>query len=151
MSNNNSIPNDDDEQEVASETPEQKATHRWEYQPKQQKKWGTVTKQGLVIGRGSKQRIVPPDEVYYLAALGCSNREIADWFGVHENTMSYNFKDYILKAKEETKQKLRQAQLKAALSGNVTMLIWLGKQYLGQSDQPSNTDADKILPWTDDI
>ena len=151
MSNNNSTPLDDEEQEVASVAPDQKATHKWEYQPRQQKKWGTITKQGLILGRGPTQRIVPPDEVYYLAALGCSNREIADWFGVHENTLSYNFKDYILKAKEETKQKLRQAQLKAALTGNVTMLIWLGKQMLGQSDSPNNTDVDKILPWSDDI
>ena len=28
-------------------------------------------------------------------------------------------------------------QWKAAESGNVTMLIWLGKQVLGQSEQPT--------------
>lgn len=31
-------------------------------------------------------------------------------------------------------QMLREAQFEKALSGNATMLIWLGKQYLGQSD-----------------
>lgn len=140
----------DDEQEVTAEAPEQQATHRWEYRARQQQKWGTVTRQGLIVGRAPNQRVIPPDEVYYLASLGCTMREIANWFGVKENTLSYNFQEYIQKAQEETKQKLRQAQIKAALGGNVTMLIWLGKQYLGQSENPAMTDTTKILPWTDD-
>lgn len=149
MSNTNSIPLDDEEQEVSAVAPDQQATHKWEFKGRQSQKWGAVTKQGLVVGRAPHSKIVPPDEVYYLASLGCTSREIADWFGVTESTLKYNFSDYILKAKEETKQKLRQAQLKAALGGNVTMLIFLGKQYLGQSDNPTTVDTDKILPWTD--
>lgn len=30
---------------------------------------------------------------------------------------------------------LRRAQMKLAESGNATMLIWCGKQYLGQTDK----------------
>lgn len=30
------------------------------------------------------------------------------------------------------RMRLRRAQLRLAMDGNVTMLIWLGKQYLGQ-------------------
>jgi len=33
-------------------------------------------------------------------------------------------------------------QFKAALNGNPTMLIWLGKQYLGQRDRPDITGPD---------
>lgn len=33
---------------------------------------------------------------------------------------------------------LRRAQWQAAQAGNPTMLIWLGKQYLGQRDQVSH-------------
>ena len=33
------------------------------------------------------------------------------------------------------KPKLRKAQFDCAMSGNATMLIWLGKQYLGQIDK----------------
>ncbi len=33
------------------------------------------------------------------------------------------------------KPKLRKAQFDCAMSGNATMLIWLGKQYLGQVDK----------------
>lgn len=140
----------DDDRLVESEQPEQQATHKWEFKPRQEQKWGTITKQGLVVGRAPNQKIIPPDEVYYLASLGCSMREMADWFGVTESTFKYNFSEYVIKGKEETKQRLRQAQLKAAYAGNVAMLIWLGKQMLGQADSPANVDTDKILPWQDD-
>lgn len=36
------------------------------------------------------------------------------------------------------RKSLRRKQMKVALDGNVTMLIWLGKQYLGQMDQPED-------------
>lgn len=37
---------------------------------------------------------------------------------------------------------LRAAQYKAAMGGNTTMLIWLGKQRLGQSDKNELTGKD---------
>jgi hypothetical protein len=148
-SQQNPLDEQDNDIEVESQAPEQQAIHKWEFQPRQNPKWGTVEKRGLVVGRKPNQKVIPPDEVYYLASLGCTQREIAEWFGVPEETMKYNFKHYIDKAKEETKQKLRQAQIKLALSGNAVMLIWLGKNMLGQSDQPNTVDTDKILPWSD--
>jgi hypothetical protein len=39
------------------------------------------------------------------------------------------------KGLEHGKSSLRRIQWKTALSGNTTMQIWLGKQYLGQSDR----------------
>jgi len=47
-----------------------------------------------------------------------------------------------------TKQRLRKAQLDLALNKHDrVMLIWLGKQMLGQQDSPVNDDATEILPW----
>lgn len=40
--------------------------------------------------------------------------------------------------------RLRKAQIKAALNGNSTMLVWLGKNRLGQSDSPRG-DGNAIL------
>lgn len=136
---------------LPSEQPEQDLTTypRWEYPERRDPKWGTVTKQGLIVGRAPKQRVIPPDEVYKLATLGCPDREIAQWFDVSESTLRYNFSSYLTKARSHLNQRLRQAQLKLALDGNATMLIWLGKQMLGQSENPHNTDEDKVLPWTD--
>jgi len=99
--------------------------------------------------RGTNQKVVPPDEVYYLASLRCTIKEIAKWFGVSESTMKYNFAEYIDKGYEETKQKLRQAMLQNAWKGNAALQIFLAKNMLGMSDSPTNTDNDKVLPWED--
>lgn len=139
----------EEELEIDAVAPEQQIECKWEFKGRQQAKYGTVTKQGLIVGRAPNQRVIPPDEVYMLASLGCTIREMSDWFDVPESTIKYNFSAYIIKAHEETKQKLRRAQIKAALSGNVTMLIWLGKNMLGQSENPTNTDNSNVLPWTD--
>ena len=34
---------------------------------------------------------------------------------------------------------LRRKQFETALAGNVTMMVWLGKQYLGQKDKTEIT------------
>jgi hypothetical protein len=82
--------------------------------------------------------------------MGCPDREIAEWFEVSESTLKYNFSVYLQKARSQLKQKLRQSQLRVANDGNAAMLIWLGKNLLSQQDNPSNTEDNKPLPWTDD-
>jgi hypothetical protein len=104
---------------------------------------------GYEVGRGLKKRVVVPRDVYELASLGATDREIARWFDINEETLRYNFKDIVAKGREELKNSLRRAQLKLALSGNAVMLIWLGKNILGQSDNPYTNDANEPLPWTD--
>lgn len=105
--------------------------------------------EGVVVGRDKK--IIPPDDVFKLAAIGCKNQEIANWFGIDENTLTYNFSVELLKGKEQLKQSLRRAQIKLALSGNATMLIFLGKNLLGQSDNPVDSEANSPLPWDDNL
>ena len=106
-----------------------------------------MTKEGLVVGRGENKKVVPPDEVIKLAKLWCSMQEIAEWFEIPRETLKYNFSDLIAKGRAETKQALRRSQIKSALGGNTTMLIWLGKNILGQNDNPINNSEDQILPW----
>jgi hypothetical protein len=113
------------------------------------KKLVAVEVYGYQVGRGRNKRIVTPDDVYKLAAIGSNDREIARWFDVNEDTLRYNFADSLAKGREDLTQSLRMAQLKLALSGNAVMLIWLGKNILGQSDTPTNTDDRKALPWSD--
>ena len=112
-------------------------------------KLGEKTVEGKVVGRD--KTIVPAEEVYKLAQIGCKNQEIADWFGIDENTLTYNFSEDITKGRENLKQSLRRAQLKLALSGNATMLIWLGKNILMQQENPVNTDSGSPLPWPEDM
>lgn len=109
---------------------------------------GTKEVEGVIVGRDKK--VIPPEEVYKLAQMGCKNQEIANWFGLDENTLTYNFSVELLKGRESLKQSLRQAQIRLALSGNAVMLIWLGKNILGQSDSPLDSEANQPLPWSDD-
>jgi hypothetical protein len=81
--------------------------------------------------------------------MGCKDSEIADWFGVDENTLRYNFSVELLKGKLALNQSLRQAQIRLALTGNAVMLIWLGKNILGQQETPTNNEANAPLPWSD--
>ena len=147
------ITNEDIETEepIASEPPIQDLDKypRWEYPERRDPKWGEVTKRGLIVGRDRTQRVVPPDDVYKLATMGCPDREIAEWFEISESTLRYNFSSYLTKARAQLKQRLRQAQLRAAIDGNPTMLVWLGKNLLGQSDNPYNSESNQPLPWTE--
>jgi hypothetical protein len=113
------------------------------------KKLKAVEVMGYEVGRGLRKRVVVPKDVYELAALGCSDREIAQWFDINEDTLRYNFADIMQKGREDLKHSLRRAQIKLALSGNAVMLIWLGKNILGQQETPTNGEDQKPLPWQD--
>lgn len=110
---------------------------------------GTKIVKGLVIGRNKV--VVPPEEVEDLAALGCTDRDIANWFGVDENTLRYSFSDYLLKGRENLKISLRRAMLKnACVNLNAAVQIFLAKNMLGMSDNGLVNDGSKVLPFTDD-
>ena len=106
-----------------------------------------ITKIAMIVGRN--QTPVPPDEVELMARIGSTDREIAEHFGITDSTLRYNFTDYLIKGRSELKQRLRQAQLRVAFEGNPTMLIWLGRNILGQNETPLQAGKEP-LPFTDD-
>lgn len=75
-----------------------------------------------------------------LARLHVPKKEIAAIVGCSIDTLDRRFAAIIDKGNAAGKTKLRRLQMDAAERGNVTMLIWLGKQMLGQTDRPS-TDS----------
>jgi len=75
-------------------------------------------------------------QVEFLAGKFWQKSEIAAFLNCHVDTITNRFQEIYLKGRENGKAKLRDLQLRAANSGNVTMLIWLGKQYLNQRDTP---------------
>jgi hypothetical protein len=115
----------------------------------QPKKLVAVEVYGYQVGRGLRKRVVTPEEVFKLAALGCTDKEIALWFDVPYDTLRYNFTDIIAKGRQEMKTALRNAMFKNAMSGNAALQIFLAKNMLGMSDNPGSKDDDKILPWND--
>ena len=76
-----------------------------------------------------------PDKIQMLASFGCSITEIAKYFRIDESTVRKNYKDELETGRESLKVKIRTLQLKFAERGNTALLIWLGKQYLGQTDR----------------
>ena len=79
------------------------------------------------------------DKVEQLAGFGCTNREIASFFDCSETTLTRNYGDFLTKGREKGKIRLRQLQWRAAERGNTSMLIWLGKQVLGQSEKTEHS------------
>ena len=87
-------------------------------------------------------------EVDKLCQIQCTGEEIASFFGISYDTLERRCKEqfkvslaeYIKEKSAKGKSSLRRLQWKAAMNGNVTMLIWLGKQYLGQADKTNYID-----------
>ena len=111
-------------------------------------KYGEKTVTGRVIGRN--KTVIPEEQVAMLSQYHCTNKEMADFFDVPLQTFVDNFRDIITKNRIITKQRLRKAQLDLALNKHDrVMLIWLGKQMLGQSENPVSDVSTQILPWLD--
>jgi hypothetical protein len=112
-------------------------------------KEGTKIVTGLIVGRNKV--VVPPEEVEDLASLGCTNTDIANWFGIDDATLLYNFKQELIKGRENLKISLRRAMLKnACINLNAAVQIFLAKNMLGMSDNGMVSDNSKVLPFTDD-
>ena len=93
------------------------------------------------MARGRPRIKIDYRQVEQLAAMQCTDEEIAAVLGVERSTIKRRKKDddeFCIahkKGQQRGKASLRRMQFKAAEGGNATMLIWLGKQYLGQSDK----------------
>ncbi len=70
-----------------------------------------------------------------MAKQQCKDHTIADALGIPLETFKGHFRERTHKKRAEGKVELHAAQWRQRT--NCTMAIWLGKQYLGQSDQAS--------------
>jgi len=78
-------------------------------------------------------------------SLGCTVQEVSANTGVSVSVLYANFKNVIKTGMDSFKGNLKKAQAKAALGGNPALLIWMGKQYLGQKDRHEGSN----LPQAD--
>jgi hypothetical protein len=78
---------------------------------------------------------VDKDQVLKLASIGCTTEEIASVCKVSKDTIERRFAALLEKGRLNFKSSIRRMQYSSGNGGNVTMQIWLGKQYLGQKDQ----------------
>lgn len=84
-------------------------------------------------------------QVYKLARIGCTNEEIAAITDCSADTIERRFAGALRKGRQKMKMSLRRMQYRVASTGDKTMLIWLGKQYLGQKEAvPPAVDLTKF-------
>ena len=105
--------------------------------------------------RGGRQRKEIDQNTFEgLCEIQCTLEEIAGVLRVSEDTVErwcqrtyeLRFTDTYKKFSAHGKTSLRRHQFEVAAKGNATMLIWLGKQYLGQSDRPI-AEEDEESTW----
>jgi len=94
----------------------------------------------------AKKDISIEKQVEKLASYGLTNKEIAEALGFDDSTLKRKFENFLTKGKANLKQRLKRKQIDVALAGNVSMLIWLGKNYLGQADKlDENGDFEIVI------
>jgi hypothetical protein len=99
---------------------------------------------------GRPKKNIDPLQVEKLAAINCSYAEMAAVLNCSVDLLQRRFPQVIEKGRETGKMSLKRKQYEVAMSGNVTMLIWLGKIILGQrEEQPSVTITAHPSPKTD--
>lgn len=83
------------------------------------------------------------DEFAKLCSIQCTLQEIASWFECSEDTIEravkrekeLSFAEFYEQKAATGKISLRRKQWQLALGGDKTMLIWLGKQHLEQTER----------------
>jgi len=126
--------------------------------PNKKKKKGKNGKQGEGGGRPVSIDIEDKEifkQVQIFGGVCATHEEMAGWFDCTirtiENYMSdqdSKFFRVYKKGQSGFKTSLRSKQRKKAFEGNTTMMIWLGKQILGQKERHDHTTNDKdiIMP-----
>lgn len=85
-----------------------------------------------------------------MAKICCTQDEICGIYGISEDTLDRrlkergfdNFADFYKKHAGQGKTSLRRLQWNAAKDGSVPMMIWLGKNWLGQTDKQESEERE---------
>ena len=102
---------------------------------KQQKGSRTVVKpKPLPKTHSCNNNVLNEDRVRDLAMIQCTMNEIAACCKCSVATLEKRFTDVIKEGYEMGRESLRRAQVKKAMEGNPTMLIWCGKHILKQRE-----------------
>lgn len=105
--------------------------------------------------RGRPPKPIDLEIVEKLGQIHCTDEEIAAVVGVSPDTFKRrkreeNFAEMLDEARRKGKASLRRMQFAAAQNGSIPMLIFLGKNLLGQRDRFEEPLGDKDpLPWSD--
>lgn len=74
------------------------------------------------------------EQIKRLASIMCTEEQIAAFCNVSVNVIRRHYSVEVQTGHDTGKIQLRQWQMEQAQKGNIDMLKWLGKQFLGQTD-----------------
>lgn len=105
------------------------------------------------MGAGGRPRVeLDEQRIYDLASVGCTDKEIAQILLCAESTLHLRYSDPLKRGRGNLRERLRKAQLDAAFGvstkdnqPSAALLIWLGKQLLGQREIPP-FEPDRAVP-----
>lgn len=108
--------------------------------------------------RGPKLTPINWMEFDKLCVMQCSLIEIASWFDCSIDTIENSvkrekkmkFSEYFEQKRGKGKIALRRKMFDLAQNGNVTLLIWLSKQYLDMREKIDNDNTVTIKNITED-
>ena len=106
---------------------------------------------------GVKGNAINKDQFEKLAKMLCTGEEISAFFGVSYDTLNewckQNYEETFVKVikrfNDVGRSSLRRIQFKIAEKGNSSMAIFLGKQYLGQTDKAEQTTLERVTIVSD--
>lgn len=118
----------------------------------------TKKKTGPKVGTGHAKFKIDQATFEKLCALQPTQVEIAVFFGVSVDTLDRwckktydaNFAEVFSQKRTAGHLSLRRKQFESAMSGDKALQIWLGKQWLGQTDKQelsSNTKKPFVLAY----
>ena len=98
--------------------------------------------------KGRPPKILDLKQIKAMAAIGCTQDEIGIILGF--NARMFHGKRADVRAAYQSgaakmRASLRRLQWSKAKDGNVTMMIWLGKQILGQKDRVEETIREEVV------
>lgn len=94
---------------------------------------------------GRPRKILDEELIARFIGKGFTVEYVANYFGVHVDTLYANYSDALRKGKVFRNGCLQAKQYQAAMKGNTTLLIWLGKQWLKQTEKVEHTSGDKMV------
>ncbi len=93
---------------------------------------------------GRPRIILDPERIAELVGKAYTVEWVAEYFNVHVDTLYVNYSDALRKGYAFRNGCLQAKQYENALSGNATLQIWLGKQWLRQRDVEQKQDRSEI-------
>ena len=83
----------------------------------------------------------PQKQISDLAAVGATDEDICQYLGIPEPDLDREFNQVLTHARASRRITLKKVQSEVAFKGNASMLIFLGKHELGQTQTSATDDS----------